>query len=153
MGVSGPVILQGQLAEALGNCLLGMEGPVQSLLPTPGANIYLACSGLKGAQMEHFPSNVFFFGKHLCSGCEAIGLGSTLQNNTRENQLSAPSWCLLDSKAASPVCWYYCSGYLVQTQILKGINKEGKFKKSPQHTTSTPNPPSPPLPTTDYESK
>lgn len=83
--------------------------------------------------MEHFPLNVFFLGKHPCSGCEAVGLGSTLQNNTSENQLSAPSWCLLDNEAAGPVCWYYCSGYVVQTQILKRINKEGvtqgKIKK------------------------
>lgn len=82
-----------------------MKGPVQSLLPTPGANVHLACSRLKGAQMEHFPLNVFFLGKHPCSGGEAVGLGSTLQNNTSEKQLSAPSRRLLDNEATSPVRW------------------------------------------------
>lgn len=95
----------------------------------------------------------FFLWKHPHSGCEAVGLGSTLQSNTSENQLSAPSWCLLDNEAASTVCWYYCSGFIVQTQILKRINKEGvtqgkiktnkqnpnRTKQTPKHTTKPTN--------------
>lgn len=100
----------------------------------------------------------FFLWKHPHSGCEAVGLGSTLQSNTSENQLSAPSWCLLDNEAASPVCWYYCSGFIVQTQILKRINKEGVTqgniktnKKIPTEQNKPQN--TPQNPPTDYGSK